>query len=344
VYEEGPLAYEDFKGEILETDNSFGSIYLDLLIIDSSFYISDTKMNIPIARAVVLIEQSWLNYDKGADLFLDYFQVLYDIQHLYALKINRLSLDKLGDLHESEIKLLYNEMNIVSEKMRSESDYGQRAETIEKWSQKIASEIQLINTGPPNYSFDSDLGMDGNIGLGYNFKTSDLKMAYGNNLGISMGFNFNIKSYYLIFAGSLGWRKLPETLNENPNWPANIHRNDVVFNLAVGKKFNYKKIKITPFLGAGLTNLYINKSDYGSIYPSVSTTDWNIGGGLIIDYPIKKKYDYEYGWARASKIYTEHGFRFMINTSGNTSIYNKKGLVLAVSVNYYFYMGNLIIK
>ncbi|GAB2781914.1 hypothetical protein GCM10027275_27100 [Rhabdobacter roseus] len=88
---------------------------------------------------------SWVNPQYKSQQLLDYLQLKYEISHYFAKKlekeinskkINAGNTNKINGIIETHI----NGRDKALDELDSESDFGNRAEIIDKWKQKILSE------------------------------------------------------------------------------------------------------------------------------------------------------------------------------------------------------------
>lgn len=130
----------------------------------------------------------------------------------------------------------------------------------------------------------------------------------------------------------------------SPFWVEGEYINDVIFNIALGKKFNLGNTSLLPFVGAGMASVNIPNQEQQDVYTSISDTDWDIAGGIFWDMPLSRKYGYQgnTSWGRRpTKMYTEHGFRIGLQYGGNADLYTYQGHAFSASINYYYYFGQI---
>lgn len=349
-YKEGPLAYDDFKGLPLELDNQSGMIYFDFDFKEDIQIIDGIKFPNNRIEVMVNTEQSWLDFDKSPDSNIDYFQILFDIEHLYAERYNALIINNLMNNKDEEAAKLLNEKQIVLDKYKLESQNGSKSDINQKWKERIDQEIKTIVTSVPSVRLISKNGFDAHIGLGYNLLGDDLNTYYGNALGLAFGFNLNIKNYYIVFSGSLGVANTDEKHIDFPEWDRGIHRNDAVWNFGLGRKFDLGKVYLSPFIGPSLINVYVNKTDYEDVYPETSDTKWKIGGGFMLDLPFSKLFSnpnaYNVYTTRGTRnVFTNHGLRLSFHYVPKVNLFEAyNGDARSVTLSYYFYMGDLQVK
>lgn len=345
AYTLGPLTYMDFKGMSLEIENTAGQIYFEYNIFPYSTDINGIKVECQQYEVGLNAAQSWIDYDQFTSDGLAYFQLLFDLEYLHTLELNKAILDMPLSNDPRAMDKINTNKEITASKMNIETQQGALADKIEKWRVHIAERIQSFEKDRrPGVYLEKNIGIDMQFGIGYNYKTKDFKEAFGNNLGLGFGVNFDLKSYYLIMTGTLGFKKMPSTLDNYPYWDQGIHRNDVMLNFALGKRIEVQSISLVPFIGVGMTSLTINKEEYDNVYPSVSETDWDLGAGVLIDIPIRKIFGYNnnsFYYRYPSRTYTEHGIRLIFQYMGRPNIYGYTGLSMTTSVNYYYYFGQV---
>ena len=346
-YKDGALAYNDFKGHPLELDNQSGMIYFDFDFAEDVKIIDGIKF--PHNRIEVLVntEQSWLDFDKTPDRNIDYFQILFDIEHLYAEKYNALIINNLMNNKDKEAADLLNEKQITLDKYKLESQNGSKLHINQKWRERIAQEIQSISISVPTANLISRNGFDAHLGIGYNLLGGDLNTYYGNALGLAFGFNLNIKNYYIVFSGSLGVANTDEQHTDFLGWEKGIHRNDAVWNFGLGRKFDLGKAYLSPFIGPSLINVFVNKTDFEDVYPETSDTKWKIGGGIMLDLPFSKLFSNPnaynvYNTPGTRNIFTNHGIRLSFHYVPKVNLFEAyNGDAKSIALSYYFYMGDL---
>lgn len=342
-YNQGPLSYEDFQAIPLELDSINGTIYFEYKYADTSFHVDGIQFKVNQLFVGVNTRQSWLNIDMTAVKDLLYFQTLYDIEHLYALKYNKAQIENVFDINTDEIQRLNEDKNISINKFKLESSLGSKERIIQKWHQRLTDSISNIQIDKQNYSLKSYYGLDGHIGLGYIQKTNDLKDNFGNNLGLSFALGLNIDRNYIIFSGNLGVGKTSTALPQSPLWEAETRRNDVVFNIGYGRKFSISKFKITPFIGPSLLNIYINRANYEDVYEKLGDTAWHIGGGFHLDFPLADFFEVNTNPFRGyARMYINHGLRISVNYVPPIKLFDEySGSATSVSLNYYYYFGSM---
>ncbi len=345
-YTDGDLVYDDFKGDVLEIDSQSGMIYFDFDFIDQDQVIDGITFQYTTIKVMVNTAQSWLNFDNAPDNNIDYFQILFDIEHLYAEKYNSLVKNNPMEPQYTAAQDLIEEKNIVMEKYKLESDGGSRTDINQKWKKRIRKEISEIAYIDHKLSLISDYGFDAHFGMGYNILGNDLKQYYGNSLGLAFGINFNLKNIYLSFSGNLGIGNIDEAHTEYPQWEEGIHRNDVIWNMGIGRRFEIGKFYVSPFVGPSLINVYVNKMDYEEIYPETSDTKWRIGGGVLFDIPLSTNYgksnNLTYAGYGTINTFTNHGLRISFHYVPKVDLFDAyEGDGKTIALSYYFYIGDL---
>ena len=346
-YSEGPLAYNDFQGDPLEIEGQSGMVYLRYEFIEETRIIDGISFPYMIMEAKINTEQSWLNFDLNPDGNLEYFQILFDLEDLYAQKYNAIIINNPMDNTRQLSEELFNEKQIVIDKYKLESQSGRRIDINLKWKERIKKELNDIVISTPTNKLSSNNGFDAHLGLGYNLLGDDLNDFYGNALALAFGFNLNIKNFYLVFSGSLGVGKTKMLHSEFPYWKKAIHRNDAVWNFGLGRKFKTGKFYFSPFIGPSLLNVYVNKIDYEGIFPETSDTKWKIGGGFFFDFPISKtftnsNYLNTYSSMGSKNIFYNHGLRLSFHYVPSVDLFDSySGDAKSVTLSYYFYLGDL---
>ena len=282
-WEDGPLDNDDFKGENLAIDSMTGSAYFDQLIVDQTTEINGIATSNQIFKAIFYTNKSWINEEYENDFTVNYFPILFDIEHVACLWKKKLLLNK--NQTSNDYYIIEKEKNIDIEQFVTESDAGQRIEILLKWENRLKEEIEKFNSANKEYiselKYYSKWGMDVLIGGGFIQNTSaELKEHISNPLGISFGIDVNLNKNYLVLAGIIGISKNDKDMVEYPFWKNDINVNYSVFSLSYGRLFRLSNnIKIIPFVGPTMANLAIaNPRQYELVYENTSDTEWRIGG------------------------------------------------------------------
>lgn len=349
-YTDGALAYEDFKGENLDLDSLTGMIFFDYNFVEHSEVIDGISFPMNTMEVLVNQSQSWLNFDMIPDISIEYFQILFDIEYLYAQNYNALLINNPLEDKFNETRHLFEDKKIVLQKYKLESLNGSRPEINSKWKNKIEKEINEVKYEESLMELESDFGFDGHIGFGINILGSDLNEYYGNSFGLAMGMNFNLKYVYLVLSGSLGIGSVKKSHDEFPLWEEGLFRNDVIWNIGFGKRIKYKRFYISPFIGPSLINIYIDKQDHEDTYPETSDTKWKIGTGVLFDIPFVNKYSPVntsniYPNRSSNPINQNHGLRVSLHYVPKAKLFDRySGSGLNIALSYYYHLGDLNIK
>lgn len=340
-YTEGPLAYEDFKGHPLDIDSLTGEIYFDYDYMPTKHKINGISSEKITYKVGINTEQSWLKVEGIDESVLNYFQVLFDIEYLYIKKLNAEQSNFDTDM-QSRSHRYQSDRDIMRSKFEAESLGGRRADIVSKWRQRLMDDIAAVKTTENDAVVTSTYGMDMHFGVGRLMKSGTAKEAFGNPMGLGMGFNFNLKNTYIILSGGFGFGDLDQTLQNRPYWEEGIATSHVNFLLGAGRSFTFNRVKLIPHIAAAVNDVYINKNEYENVYDDLRSVRWNLGAGLFVDVPIIRSYKFRSSWGNAQQVYHEHGIRLAVQGSLPVTYYKQyKGTNLFVGLHYYFYFGNL---
>lgn len=349
-YSDGDLAYDDFQAEALDIETSTGMIYFHYEFTTQDREIDGIEFPYTIMEVNVNTGQSWINFDRTQDSDLDYFQVLFDIEHLYAQRYNALVQNNPLEIMYQEASELPEEKTITLDKFKLESQHGTRPDIIQKWKERIRGEINSVEFVKHDIELESVYGLDAHFGIGYNILGNDLKEYYGNGVGLAMGLNFNIKNNFIVLTGNLGIGSIEKVHTEFPLWEKDIHRNDVIWNIGVGRKLQLGNFYFSPFIGPSLINVYVNKNDYEGVFPETGDTKWNIGGGFFFDIPLSKKYSganqfNAYSTYGTKDIFSNHGLRVSFHYVPKVDLFERyEGNAMSIALSYYGYFGDMKVK
>lgn len=291
---ERKLRWDDFKGISLQNSNDV--TYLSYTIGYRTFEREIENVNIKWFETYAYIDKyaSWVKDNFKNDILLRYNQTIFDIVELYTRKfqyqINESSLS--GHLMVQKIDQLLRE-NSSQCKMRLatfyyETENGTQIEAVKKWSSNIVTELdQTPKIVVPPYEV-SNFGLGLTFDLGYGFLTSPMRNNFSNTFNISYGFDFEYDPIVIYLRGILGFSTMNNNLiHKNYEWIKNSSIGLALLDATIGYPiYDVNKIKITPFLGYGVTE-FTNK-DLQEVTETYRLTDTNFSFGINLDYHFVK--------------------------------------------------------
>lgn len=342
-YDLGTVSYEDFKADVLDIEDSIGEIYFDYRSQPKTIKIEGSDMSYSILEVGINTEQSWLDISRASKFTLDYFQVLFAIEHFYAERYNAAFIDSWTSRERVDIEKLKSDKSIELSKFKKESQNGLREDIIQKWKDRLTDQIASLGQGLPDLRLVSTGGIDFHIGYAYNLKGGTFEQAFGNSHGIGMGFNFYYKQNALILSGVLGFHKLGQNLTDRPFWEENINVTSALFNIAYGREIRIANIVFTPFVGPTVHDIYINKNEFEGVYSEIRNTSWTIGGGVLVDIPFfSRVYSNTSNYNRWNGL-GEQGIRLGIHYIAPVDHFDGtyEGSNISFSLNYYIRLGTV---
>ena len=148
--EELPLTWNDFQGEPIGSAEKYGSeihIYNPATIEKANLF-SPAKLT---TICVFDKKHSWVNRDVVNDTLLLYNQVIFDIYELYTRKLRQTFAENdfgINDFTEKFHSMTEKNNNALTEEVdlfRKQSDMGQFAPAVYKWSARIRNEIHNLD-------------------------------------------------------------------------------------------------------------------------------------------------------------------------------------------------------
>ncbi len=344
-YDDGPLTLDDFLADPLDVDSLIGQIYFDYKMNTNQLYIDGVKLEISELSVLVNREHSWIRVNQVSENTINYFQVLYDIEYLMAIKYNKTLREKL-DVRTDAIDKILRDKNIMKEKFYLESAGGQRDAIIVQWANRINAEIDSFKLTKQvvDYNAISKSGFAMSVGANRLFLSDDLDFYFGDLWGFEVSFDLKLKHHYLMFMADVGIGMTKNLLPGYPRWDAGLNQLPAFIKLSYGYQFKLSNsLAVRPFAGVGLLQMAIN-SKYENLYPDINDSAWNISGGVLLDFAFSRRYGEMQGlrmYAYPTKIYSEHGIRLKFSYIPSVSIFDQyPGSGVGLSLSYYYYFGS----
>lgn len=210
-YSDGTLSFMDFQADALDIESTSGQIYFEYDVMDTAKEIDGVEFKIQQYLLGMNARQSWIDINNFNSDGLAYFQLLFDLEYVTILKANSIIIESPMGYDQKKIDRLNTDKGIIKSKIEAETKNGMVPAKIQKWRDKIKSEIESIGqvVSEP-FKLKHTFGMEAYFGVGYNYKSNEIKEYFGNNLGISFGMNFNIREIYLIMSGTIGLGNMPQ--------------------------------------------------------------------------------------------------------------------------------------
>ena len=143
------LAWEDFKGEPLDTSENYGSeiIIKNPSTIERANLFSSFKLT---SICVFDKRHSWVNKKVATPYLLLYNQTIFDIYELYVRKLRKefsetdFGIDDYSEKFHSIAEKINSELIDTVEEFRKESKIGKDENVITQWSIKIKNELEEL--------------------------------------------------------------------------------------------------------------------------------------------------------------------------------------------------------
>ncbi len=141
------LTWSDFKGEVPDTANTEG--YADVEIVASSKNAAKYSFSNTYVVTILDRRKSWVKPTMDSEMFLKYFQVMFDIGELYSRKLRKsikeIKLDPYPVTFEEKIKAAQiGQMDRIKQ-FKKESKGGTFEAAITRWYDNVKAELTELD-------------------------------------------------------------------------------------------------------------------------------------------------------------------------------------------------------
>ncbi len=231
---------------------------------------------------------SWVNPAYMTEQILRYNQVIFDIVEVYRRKL-QFELDRGKSIYELGAK--FNAISVACNnainEFSSDSNGGQDLNSISFWEQKNSKELQsLPERAIPDFE-TSRFGYAVHAGLGGGFFTGSLGEHFSPTFNFMYGFDFAYKRSILHFNGNLAGDNVRKTYVSDKSWNDGQRTTFAILDASYGYVLiDNKKIKLSPFVGFGLTEI---SEAYKDEEERLSMVDNHMVFGVNTDFKIYTK-------------------------------------------------------
>ena len=289
-WEKGELNWNDFKGNALKNSELSSKINYRLIHTTNNKEINDTLYVLYNTKNFMLPRISWVKQEYKNEKTLRYNQVIFNIVELQRRKMIS-ELHRVNKFSDAEtISLVKNELAKEQiDQFITDSSQGENEDIMNKWHDEInqkleAQPYELI----PNYKI-------GNFGIGFNFGleskifAGDLKGHFTPSFGFNYGLNFAFKKVYHSLNFGLGFNKVKKEFTNERVWPKDLKTTNSFFNLSLGYPiFDSKKIRITPFLGAGFYEIKVYDIEKHPFFKNHKISNSSLMYGIETDFLLSR--------------------------------------------------------
>lgn len=335
-WNEGRLNWQDFQERTDETAVSELRYFLGYKTIKRKY--NDTIVKRIEANCYIDQTSSWVKEGFKNDTLLLYNQVIFDIVELHKRKLQK-ELDLITWLNEAEsaFDFVYKLCDTEIERCKKECQRGLNYRNILSWHEKINDELSKLSAGYLSIIRHRNLRYGLHLDFGKGFFTESLSHHFHNNNNLFYGFDFSYAKVFLQLDGGLSVARVKKDYQGKQSFSSGTKYNYTTFGAGFGYEvINTPKIKVIPFAGFCVTELYCDSTP---LTPEFKTVSVNYNCGIRCDYKISKKVKL---LARPhTKEYVELNLRFRIFISKSEYYSDLKGHCINLSIGSGF-LGNLV--
>lgn len=338
-WEEGNLTWEDFQAKPIKNYTTHLA-YVLLYQTDKKVINNITYYGV-FSDAYIDKSLSFVHTNIKDDYHLKYNQVIFNLVEIQKRQLQK-RLYNLENIYEAS-NLLNDAKNQLDRKVldfREEGNYGIQRDVTDNWLAKTTQKLQ--STKPfelPDYKKSNwTYGMFGGLDFGIN--GNEYKEIFNNTISLALGFEFSYKNIFMGLNMSFTNSKLNRDLIDNSLTIPQGERSTIgLLNSYFGYPvYENKKIRITPFVGYGVTFLSeANKKDKEEVSAGTSIF------GLNFDLKNKKRVNFTPTFLDLREEGNSY-FRariFLSNSNFNSGL---KGYILNIGLAYGFEAKSLSIK
>lgn len=285
-WNEGKLSWQDFK----ERDGSLSISELKYFI---GYHTEKEKIGDTIVdriKAIGYIDKnfSWISPAFKIDQYLRYNQVIFDIVEIHRRSL-QYELDRVNSFYEPEgkLNLIYSSCNSEVEKFKKESNEGRLISAIDFWERTTAEELEPYSNSKIPAFENRNFGYGMHAGLGTGVFTGSLAEHFSPTFNFIFGFDFAYKKSIFFLNGSVGFDKVKKEYVSAINWNKGQRTTVAIADISYGYPLiNNKTIKLTPFVGLGVTEIAEIKKDQED---ELTMTDYNFIFGINTDFKLKTR-------------------------------------------------------
>lgn len=286
-WKKGKLTWDDFS----EKDYDYSSTELNYFFGYKSdkqrFH--DTILIRNFATIYMDKNLSWVNPQQKTEQNLKYNQVVFDIIELYRRKLqHELDISKSESTTDYQFSFIFESLKTKLNDFRNESKNGNNLNSISKWENQIAIELMEYPTYNVPEFLESNFGYGLYLALGTGAFSGLLNKYFSQSFNLLYGFDFSYKKFMLFLNASLSAGKVSQSYLPNNQITSNKRTTNAIIDFSFGYVvLNKSKLKLTPFVGWGITEININ--DESDLHNDFRLSDGNIIFGLNADYKLWKK-------------------------------------------------------
>ena len=285
-WREGKLTLNDFSKR--ENSQSVSELIYFLGYNTVKHKYGDTTVFRIEAKCYMDKNLSWVNPEYMTEQILRYNQVIFDIVEIYRRRL-QFELDRGGSLYEigDKFNAISAACNNTINDFSTDSNGGQDLNSIAFWEQKNSTELQSLPVSAiPEFETRS-LGYAIHAGLGGGFFTGSLGEHFTPTFNFMYGFDLAYKRSILHFNGTLAGDNVRKDYISDKSWNDGQRTSIAMLDASYGYVLiENKKIKLSPFVGFGITEFSEAHKDEDE---RLSMVDNHMVFGVNTDFKINTK-------------------------------------------------------
>jgi hypothetical protein len=283
-WDEGKLTWADFTEKQTDLGTSELKYFLGYKTERSKF--GDTLQVRIVAYCSIDRMLSWVNPQYKTEQTLLFNQVVFDLVEIHRRKL-QWELDMVRSVldYESKYWFIINACSKEIDRYTKESNGGQDLSIIHLWQQKVTNELNVLPIGQtPNYT-PTQFGYGMHFGIGSGLLSGSLGKHFGPTFNFTFGFEIAYGKSFFLMNGTLAGDKVLNEYISSGTWDKGQTAAVAILDLSYGYSIPINpKIKITPFVGLGITEF--NGVDY-TTSTALRLVDYNASFGLNADYKLR---------------------------------------------------------
>lgn len=286
-WSEGPLAWSEFKEEFSAKKEESLAYYLGYRQVrekrsDTVYVRLNTYAYLDKERAIVR------PIDKVSPYLL-YHQIIFDMAEYYRRTLQK-DIDRAENIFQARAIFddTYQDFSSDAKNFMRQTQNGEEYEILRNWRELVTDSLNVTPSfsSPSFFKRDFGIGMYG--GLGTSIQTGSLSKQFTAPVWLTIGFDIGFRNFMLYLNSSLGGNRslAPDFSGEDRFEQGSV--GVAIIDLSLGYAvIDANKWKLVPFLGAGVTEYTPRSEEEEFDYRSL--TSYNVLGGLVVDYKVRKR-------------------------------------------------------
>jgi len=284
---DGKLIWEDFTEK--KIGQRFSELKYSLAYNTEKQKYDGTVVERIVAKGYIDKRLSWIDPEYKTEQYLRYNQIIFDIVEIHRRKL-QVELDRVGSSWgaEGSFRFVYDLCVNEIDRFNRESNSGHNLSAITFWEEKISDALTEYSAKSIPEFEKRSFGYALHAGFGAGSFTGSLGEHFSPTFNFMFGFDFAYKKSILYLNGTLAGAKVRKDYISDKNWYEKQIANVAIIDISYGYAFlDNKKLKLTPFVGLGITELSGKNKD--NIEDGLRFVDYNVIFGLNADYKLRTK-------------------------------------------------------